>query len=135
MLPRDLVLFFVQFSVALNKSRAYPSGHPVLAAAIDVLIQNLNALFQRRAMLTIGVSRGQLFVDGVGSEDDHPVLKDLSVRLHRHQLAAIQLRPGLKGSEFAELLHALAAETWRQGKPLGLEPLDVLLGRWPNVSL
>jgi hypothetical protein len=134
-LPRDLILFFVQFSVALNKSRAYPSGHPVLAAAIDVLIQNLNALFQRRAMLTIGVSRGQLFVDGVGSEDDHPVLKDLSIRLHRHQLAAIQLRPGLKSSEFAELLHALAAETWRQGKPLGLEPLDVLLGRWPNVSL
>jgi hypothetical protein len=134
-LPRDLILFFVQFSVALNKSRAYPSGHPVLAAAIDVLIQNLNALFQRRAMLTIGVSRGQLFVDGVGSEDDHPVLKELSVRLHRHQLAAIQLRPGLKGGEFAELLHALAAETWRQGKPLGLEPLDVLLGRWPNVSL
>ena len=134
-LPRDLVLFFVQFSVALNKSRAYPAGHPVLAAAIDVLIQNLNALFQRRAMLTIGVSRGQLFVDGAGSEDDHPVLKDLSVRLHRHQLAAVQLRPGLKSGELAELLQALAAETWRQGKPLGLEPLDTLLGRWPNVSL
>ena len=134
-LPRDLVLFFVQFSVALNKSRAYPAGHPVLAAAIDVLIQNLNVLFQRRAMLTIGVSRGQLFVDGIGSDDDHPVLKELSTRLHRHQLAAIQLRPGLKGGEFAELLQALAAETWRQGKPLGLEPLDALLGRWPNVSL
>lgn len=134
-LPRDLILFFVQFSVALNKSRAYPAGHPVLAAAIDVLIQNLNVLFQRRVMLTIGVSRGRLFVDGVGSDDDHPVLKDLSVRLHRHQLAAIQLRPGLKGGEFSELLHALAAETWRQGKPLGLEPLDTLLGRWPNVSL
>jgi hypothetical protein len=134
-LPRDLILFFVQFSVALNKSRAYPAGHPVLAAAIDVLVQNLNALFQRRTMLTIGVSRGQLFVDGVGSDDEHPVLKDLSVRLHRHQLAAIQLRPGLKGSELAQLLQALAAETWRQGKPLGLEALDVLLGRWPNVSL
>lgn len=134
-LPRELILFFVQFSVALNKSRAYPAGHPVLAAAIDVLMQNLNALFQRRAMLTIGVSRGQLFVDGVGSDDDHPVLKDLSIRLHRHQLAAIQLRPGLKSGEFAELLQALAAETWRQGRPLGLEPLDVLLGRWPHVSL
>ena len=135
MLPRELVLFFVQFSVALNKSRAYPAGHPVLAAAIDVLVQNLNALFQRRTMLTIGVSRGQLFVDGVGSDEEHPVLKDLSIRLHRHQLAAIQLRPGLKGGELAELLQSLAAETWRQGKPLGLDPLDVLLGRWTNVSL
>lgn len=134
-LPRELILFFVQFSVALNKSRAYPAGHPVLAAAIDVLVQNLNALFQRRTMLTIGVSRGQLHVDGAGSDDEHPVLKDLSVRLHRHQLAAIQLRPGLKGAELAELLQALAAETWRQGKPLGLEPIDVLLGRWPHVAL
>jgi len=134
-LSRDLVLFFVQFSVALNKSRAYPAGHPVLAAAIDVLVQNLNALFQRRAMLTIGVSRGRLFVDGVGSDEDHPVLRDLAERLHRHQLAAIQLRPGLKVGEFADLLQSLAAETWRQGKPLGLEPIERLLGRWPSVAL
>ena len=134
-LPRELILFFIQFSVALNKSRAYPAGHPVLSAAIDLLVQNLNALFQRRTMLTIGISRGQLYVDGVASDDEHPVHKDLSVRLHRHQLAAIQLRPGLKGSELAELLQALASETWRQGKPLGLEPLDTLLGRWPHVAL
>jgi hypothetical protein len=134
-LPREYVLFFVQFSVALNKSRAYPAGHPVLAAAIDVLLQHLNTLFQHRAMLTIAVSRGRLFVDGVGSDEDHPVHRELSIRLHRHQLAAIQLRPGLKSGELAELLQALATETWRQGKPLGLEPLDVLLGRWPNVSL
>ena len=134
-LPRELVLFFVQLSVALNKSRAYPAGHPVLAAAIDVLVQSLNGLFQHRAMLTIGVSPRQVFVDGVGSDGEHPVLRDLAVRLHRHQLAAIQLRPGIKGGEVAELLHALATETWRQGKPLGLEPLDLLLGRWPSVSL
>jgi hypothetical protein len=134
-LPRELILFFVQFSVALNKSRAYPAGHPVLSAAIDVLVQNLNALFQRRTMLTIGVSRGLLFVDGVSSDEEHPVLKDLSVRLHRHQLAAVQLRPGLTGEEFGELLQALAAETWRQGKPLGLESLDWLLGQWPHVAL
>ncbi len=134
-LPRDLILFFVQFSVALNKSRAYPARHPVLAAAIDVLVQNLNAIFQRRPMLTIVVSRGQLFVDGAGSDEDHPVLKELAERLHRHQLAAIQLRPGLKGEEFSDLLQSLAAETWRQGKPLGLEPLDRLLGRWPHVAL
>lgn len=134
-LPRDLILFFAQFSAALNKSRAYPARHPVLAAAIDVLVQNLTAIFQRRPMLTIGVSRGQLFVDGAGSDEDHPVLKDLAQRLHRHQLAAIQLRPGLKGEEFSDMLQSLAAETWRQGKPLGLEPLDRLLARWPHVAL
>lgn len=134
-LSRDLVLFFVQFSVALNKSRAYPAGHPVLAAAIDVVIQNLKAIFQRRQLLTIGISRSRLFVDGVASDDDHPVLRDLAERLHRHQLAAIQLRPGLGGEEIGGLLQSLAGETWRQGKPLGLEPLERLVARWPHVAL
>ncbi len=134
-LPRDLILFFVQFSVALNKSRAYPSGHPVLAAAVDVVLQNIAALFQRRPMLTIGVSRSQLFVDGAASDEEHPVLRDLAERLHRHQLAAIQMRPGIGGEEIADLFQGLAAESWRQGRPLGLEPMDQLVARWPHVSL
>ena len=134
-LPRDLVLFFVQFSVALNKARAYPPGHPVLAAAMDVLVQHLNAMFQRRQLLTIGVSRGHLVVDGAASDDDHTVIKELAERLHRHQLAAVQLRPGLKSAELSDLLHGLGVESWRQGKPLGLEPLEQLSARWPHVAL
>jgi hypothetical protein len=134
-LSRDLLLFFIQFSVALNKSRAYPPGHPVLAASIDVVLQHLGNLLRTRNQITIGVSRHQLIVDGVASDETHPVLRDLAERLHRHQLAAMQLRPGIRSEEIADLLGALASETWRQGKPIGLEPLDAFLSRWPHVSL
>lgn len=128
-------MFFVQFSVALNKARAYPPGHPVLAAAMDVLVQHVNAMFQRRQLLTIGVTRSHLVVDGASSDADHQVIRDLAERLHRHQLAAMQLRPGLKSAELGDLLHGLGKESWRQGKPLGLEPVEPLIARWPHVVL
>ena len=134
-LPRDLILFFVQFSVSLNKSRSYPPGHPVLAAAMEILSGHLGMILQRRNHLTIGVTRTQLLIDGVPAEENHPVLRDLAERLHHHQLAAIQLRPGIPIDELSDLVGALAAETWRQGKPLGLEALEVQLGRWPHIAL
>lgn len=134
-LPRDLLLFLIQFSVSLNKSRAYPSGHPVLEAALDVLVSHLRNLLQRTPVLTVGITRERLVLDGVPADEGHPVLRDLAEKLHRHQLAAIQFRPGVEAGELATLVAAIGAETWRQGKPLGLEPLDQLLGRWPHVAL
>jgi len=134
-LPRDVTLFLVQFSVALNKSRAYPPSHPILVAAVDLVVQHLGVLLKSRSQLTVGVTRQQLIVDAVASGTDHPILRDLAGRLHRHQIAALQLRPGITPSEIADLLTALAAETWRQAKPLSLEPLDALAVRWPHASV
>lgn len=134
-LPRDVTLFLVQLSVALNKSRAYPPGHPILVAAVDLVVQHLGVLLKARSQLTVGVTRKQLIVDAVASGTDHPILRDLAGRLHRHQIAALQLRPGIPPSEIADLLSALASETWRQGQPLSLEPLDVLAARWPHASV
>lgn len=125
----------MQFSVALSKSRAYPPGHPILVAAVDLVVQHLGALLKAHGQLTIGVARHQLIVDGVASEEGHPILRDLADRMHRHQIAAVQLRPGITQEEIADLLAALAAETWRQGKPLSLEPLDALAARWPHGSI
>jgi hypothetical protein len=134
-LPRDVTLFLVQFAVALNKSRAYPPSHPILVAAVDLLVQHLGVLLKARSQLTIGVTRHQVIIDGVASEDHHPILRDLAERLHHHQVAALQVRPGITADEVADLLGALAAETWRQGRPLSLEPLDTLAGRWPHATV
>jgi hypothetical protein len=106
----------------------------VLVAAVELLLQHLARILGYRPALSIEVTRHQLSVDGVGSEEPHPVLRSLASRLHRHQLAAIRLRPGLEVAELSDLVAAMAAETWRQGKPLGLEPLERLLGRWPHVA-
>jgi len=132
-LPRDLTVFLIQLSVSLNKSRSYPSGHPVLAAGMEILARHLDTILQRQNQLTIGVTRTQLLMDGLPSDEGHPVLRDLAERLHHHQLAAIQLLPDIPVEELTDLVGALAAETWRQGRPLGLEPVEQLLTRWPHV--
>jgi hypothetical protein len=133
--PRDTVLFLVQLSAVLNKSRAYPPGHPMLTASLDVLATQLFGLLKGRPGLLIGISRRTLVVDGAETDPGHAVLRDLADRIHRHQLATIELRPGVGEDELGDLLMALAQETWRQGKPLGLDPPDVLAERWPHIGM
>jgi hypothetical protein len=135
LVPRDTVLFLVQLSAVLNKSRAYPPGHPMLAASLDVLATQLFGLLKGRPAFLLGISRHTLVVDGAETDPSHAVLRDLADRIHRHQLATIELRPGVGEDELGDLLMALAQETWRQGKPLGLDPADVLAERWPHIGV
>ncbi len=134
-LPRELVQVLVQFSAVLNKSRAYPAGHPMLASALDLLVSRLFDVFKVRSALVIGVARHHLVVDGAETDPGHAVLRELADRLHRHQLAALRILPGVEEAELADFLGALAGETWRQGKPLGLEPSESLEVRWPRIHL
>lgn len=129
------MLFLVQLSAVLNKSRAYPPGHPMLTASLDILATQLFGLLKGRPAFLIGVSRHTLVVDGAETEPGHAVLRDLADRIHRHQLATIELRPGVGEDELGDLLVALAQETWRQRKPLGLEPPEVLSERWPHIGV
>lgn len=135
LVPRDTVLFLVQLSAVLNKARAYPPGHPMLTASLDVLATQLFGLLKGRPAFLIGISRHTLVVDGAETDPGHAVLRDLADRIHRHQLATIELRPGVGEDELGDLLLALAQETWRQGKPLGLEPTEVLAERWPHIGV
>ncbi len=134
-MPRDTVLFLVQLSAVLNKSRAYPPGHPMLTASLDLLATQLFGLLKGRPGFLIGISRYTLVIDGAETDPGHAVLRDLADRIHRHQLATIELRPGVGEDELGDLLMALAQETWRQGKPLGLDPADVLAERWPHIGV
>lgn len=134
-MPREVVLFLVQLSAVLNKSRAYPPGHPMLTASLDLLATQLFGLLKGRPALLIGISRHSLVVEGAETDPGHAVLRDLADRIHRHQLATVELRPGVAEDELGDLLMALAQETWRQGKPLGLDPPDVLAERWPHIGV
>lgn len=134
-MPRDVVLFLVQLSAVLNKSRAYPPGHPMLTAALDVLVTQLFTLLKGRPALILGVARRHLVIDGAETDPEHAVLRDLADRLHRHQVATIQLQPGIGEDELGDFLGALAQETWRQGKPLGLAPAEEREHRWPHVGV
>jgi len=125
----------VQLSAVLNKSRAYPAGHPMLTSALDQLVSRLYDALKTRSALVVGVARHHLIVEGAETDPGHGVLRELADRLHRHQLAALRILPGVEEAELADFLGALASETWRQGKPLGLEPPELLEVRWPRIHL
>jgi len=88
----------------------------------------------RRGVI-FGVAHDHLIMDGAESDPDHPVTRELARRLHRHQLATVVIRAGVQESELADLIQALASESWRQGKPLGVEPPELLGVRWPSIQV
>lgn len=127
-------VFLVQFSIALNKIKAYPPGHPTLSGAIEGLVLRLRTACRGRSALAIGVARHQLIIDGRPTDPKHPVLSELALRLHRHQLAALHLYPEIGPLELQDLVGALGTESWRNEKPLGLAP-PAEFTRWPHAKL
>ena len=135
-LPREVLIFLIQLSVALSKTRAYPPDHPVLAAALDVLLQQLGALLAHRPALTLGIAPQQVIVEGAASDPAHPVLRDLALRFHNHQLAGLRILQGVPMEEVQDFLRRVAEESWRQGKPLGMLAADPAgRPRWTHVQV
>jgi hypothetical protein len=125
-LSRELSVFLVQFSIALHKHSTYPPGHPQLATALDSVLDRLDDLFREREVLSIGVSKQQLLIEGVATDSANPVLRELAQRLHRQQLGAIRLMRGLTSEELADVLTRLSLELQPGGKALGLQPPEEL---------
>ena len=108
--PAETVAFLAQMAVALHKIRAYPPGHPMRRAAVDVAFASLGGVV-RDVPTRIGVSRTQLIIAGAATDPDHFVLHDLAARLHRVQVGSVTFDPGVTAAEFTMLLERLAAES------------------------
>jgi hypothetical protein len=134
-LPRELSDFLIEFSIALHKHSMYPDGHPTLSPAADGVVRRLGGLLADRAMLSLGVARDQLVIEGVATDQRHPVLRDLAERLHRHHLGAISFMRGVSSAEIDDALKLLAVDATRTGgEPLGLQSLGTIAA-WPHVRL
>jgi hypothetical protein len=131
-MPRDLAVFLPLFAIALNKMAAYPDGHPLLVGALESATVRLQAALVERSVLMIGVARTQLLVEGLATDADNPILRDLAQKLHRHQLGAIKFIHGVTRDEMAQVCRALAGDFRTQ--PLGAGPREAL-ERWPSVRL
>ena len=134
-LSRDVTVFLIQFSAALNKTRSYPPGHPVLIAAVEVVVQRLAGLLDNRGVLTIGIAAHQILIDGIATDPAHGVMRDLANRLHHHQLAAIRLAQGIGVDEVEAMLGMLAEESWRQSRPVGLIIQEWDEPPWEHIHL
>ena len=133
-LSSDLADVLIELSIALHKHAMYPEGHPSLAPACERVAQRLDPLLAERGMLSLGVARDQLVIEGVATDPKNPVLQDLAGRLHRHQLGAVTFRRGAGGYEIGEVLRVLAVEADRSEQPVGLGPRSVLTA-WSNITL
>ena len=133
-LSRELSDFLIELSIGLHKNAIYPPGHPLLEGATTGLARRLETLLAKRASLSLGVARQQLIIEGVATDENNPVLRDLAARLHRHHLGAVKFLQGVTGDEVADALATVAVDIGRRGKPLGLEGPDVLQ-KWEHVRL
>ena len=134
-LSRELADFLIEYSIALHKNAIYPAGHPLLNTAVRGLLLRINALLKdERATLSIGVARRQLIIEGVATDPNHPLLRELAARLHRHHLGAVRFNAGITQDELTDFLATVAVDASRMELPLGLGDTDALQ-KWPHARL
>ncbi|MFN8878390.1 MAG: hypothetical protein ACK5Z1_14540 [Gemmatimonadota bacterium] len=134
-LARGLADFLIELSIGLHKNAIYPPGHPLLDQAVAGLEARVGALLHDgHPHLTIGIARRQLVIEGVATDPNHPLLRDLALRLHRHHLGAVRFSQGCTREELKPFLATVAVEASRGEVPLGLGDPDVLQ-QWPHVRL
>ncbi len=133
-LSRDLADFLIELSIGLHKNSIYPPGHPLLDGAVRGVERRLTVLLDKRDSISLGVARNQLVIEGVATDPENPLLRELAGRLHRHQLGAIRFAKDATPDEIRVFLATVAVEPQRTDRPLGLEPPEVL-HQWSHIRL
>ncbi len=133
-LSKELADFLIELSIALHKHAIYPAGHPQLAGSVAAVVRRLEPMLAERSTLSLGVARQQLIIEGVATSENHPLLRELAGRLHRHQLGAVRFLAGVTAEEVADFVHTVGIEAERTDRPLGLEPAEEL-ARWLHVRV
>ena len=117
----------------MHKHAIYPAGHPLLDGAVDTVgSHTARRCSPNTRCLSIGVARRQLVIEGVATDPNHPVLKELAHRFHRHHLGAVKFERGVERAELADFLATLAVDAGRNGVAIGLDP-DSLPTRWKRI--
>ena len=118
----------------MQKHAIYPKGHPLLQATVDKVMNKVALLLVDRSSLSIGIARRQLIIEGVGTDPNHPLLKELAGRLHKHNLGAIKLSQGITREELGDALGTIAVDAGPNSPPIG-DKADELSEQWINVKL
>ncbi|HEU5171056.1 MAG TPA: hypothetical protein VFU46_10990 [Gemmatimonadales bacterium] len=132
-LPRELADFLVEFSIVLHNRSMYPDGHPQLRNATERFVHRLESLLQSRGSLALGIAHRHLLVESVATDPRNALLRDLAVRLHRHQLTSIRFEAGITLGEVDDVLGALSADPLRGEGPLGRRLAQI--SHWEHLQL
>lgn len=133
-LPREIIELLLEFSIGVHRFAMYPPGHPSQGPVAENIIGRLSQIFRERGVLSIGVAPAQLIIEGITTDEKHPVLSDLARRLHAHQIGALSFEKGVVVHQVVSVLWALAQDPERGGKAIGLLPADEI-PTWEHVTL
>ena len=81
--------FLVELSIAIRQHSMYPPGHPSLEPAALHVTNRVTHLLEEKGTLSLGAARDQLVIEGVATDVNNPLLRELAGRLRRHHLGAI----------------------------------------------
>ncbi|MCC6157775.1 MAG: HEAT repeat domain-containing protein [Deltaproteobacteria bacterium] len=123
--PTSLVLS--GFARLIKKHNMYPSGHPTVDRALDLLLLYFEQYFHQRPAMVINVGHDRLYVDGeerVGEE----AVTTLSRALHQHSVSQIIFHQGVGRQELASFLNTLDVDPFEARQTGGYRKLLALKG-------
>ncbi|HUO52891.1 MAG TPA: hypothetical protein VMT93_10255 [Gemmatimonadaceae bacterium] len=130
-LDKRLVDFLLDFGVAVQKHAIYPPGHPQLTAAVERVMKRLDAAMVNNRPISLGIARTQVVVEGVATDPNNALMKELAQRFHRHRLGSITIHPEVLRDELADFLVASSKEE-HEGPQIALAAQTE---RWPHIGL
>lgn len=92
---RSLAALIIELNIARRNSRAYPKGHPVIAASLAKVLQSYKDLLSRHAEIVLGVTSDALMVDGAVLDRSNVVFRDFSRVLFERGIGALLFHSGL----------------------------------------
>ncbi|HUK62073.1 MAG TPA: hypothetical protein VLV15_02030, partial [Dongiaceae bacterium] len=105
-LDKRIVDFLLDFGVAVQKHAIYPPGHPQLTAAVERVMKRLDAAMVNNKPISLGIARTQVVIEGVATDPNNALMKELAQRFHRHRLGSITINPEVLRDELADFLVA-----------------------------
>lgn len=111
----------------MKKHSMYPSGHPTVDRALDLLMLQFEQYFQNRPAMVIGVGYDRLSVDGEERAGDE-ASSTLSRLLHGHSVAQLVFHQGMGRNELMSFMRTLDVDPFEARETGGYRRLLALKG-------
>ena len=131
-LPRDLIEFLVELATTLHKYAMYPDGHPLLETAAQGVTKRLKPILAEHPTFSLGIARDHILFEGMQSDLNNPVLRDLAVKFYRREIGGVRITEGVEDDELIEVMKQVG----RDPKAGTAGAADASLAHeWPHVTL
>jgi len=123
-----------ELAVAVHKRGMYPASHPMLHGSVDALVRRFQSVLAKRNQLSLGVSRRQLVLDGVATDQSNTLIADLAERLYEHELAVVTFLANVQRRALEEFIAAISVSPARGARPVGAG-VAFQQTRWDDIAL